>query len=331
MMQRIIYAAVVLLVLQIGLAVFFYSSTTSGLNAAAPDTPFLSFSPDKITAVEISAADSNKLILQKTGKGWNMPEAFSAPASSGEVEELLKKAAVAKQGLAVASTKGAAKRFKTADREFVRHLVFKAGEAAAADFYLGTSAGFRQSYARAKGRDEVVSIPVSEFEAEADADKWLDKSIAILNRDELQAVALADISLSKKDKDWQLDGAAAGEADKGEIDKLLDKVTGLSVQSALDPAKAAPLFAQPLAAQFTVTKKDGGKLTYALAKQDDHYVLKMSASELYFKIGSTQAEALAGMKREKLLAAKKEEAAEKPAGQNAPEQKQEEPATTEAK
>lgn len=303
MVQRIIYAAAVLLVVQLGLAVFLQLGKTTGLNAAAPDTPFLAFSPDKITAVEISAADGTKLVLQKSGKGWAMPGAFSAPASSGQVEELLKKTAEVKQGLAVASTKGAAKRFKTEDSDFVRHLVFKAGEGVAAEFYLGTSAGFRQSYARAKGKDEVISIPLSEFETETDADKWLDKTVALLNQDDLQRVELADISLTRKDKDWLIDGTAEGEASKEEISKLLNIVTGLSVESVLDPATAAPLMAQP-SVQFAVTKKDGGRLTYALAKQDDHYALKMSASELHFKVSSTQAEALVGMKREKLLAKK---------------------------
>jgi hypothetical protein len=306
MLQRVIYAAAVLLALQLGLAVFLQIRSSSELNAAPPDALFVSFDPAKITAVQISATDGKKVTLTKSGKSWILPEAFSAPADGGQIEALLRKVAETKQGLAVASTKGAAKRFKTADKDFLRHIIFKEGDKVLADFYLGNSAGLRQSYARLAGKDEVVNLPISDFEAEVEADKWLDKNLAQLNQNDLKKVELADIVLTKKDKDWLLEGAAASEAAKEEIGKVLNKITGLGVLGVLDSAKAEPLFKQAPATQFTATKNDGTTVTYALVKQDDHYVLKTSASPLYFKIGTGQAEELAKLKRTDLL--KKKEA-----------------------
>ncbi|WP_417910221.1 DUF4340 domain-containing protein [Candidatus Electronema sp. PJ] len=316
MLQRVIYAAAVLLALQLGLAVFLQVRSSSELNAAPPDALFVSFDPAKITAVQISATDGKKVTLTKSGKSWLLPEVFSAPADGGQLEALLRKVAEAKQGLAVASTKGAAKRFKTADKDFLRHIVFKEGDKAVADFYLGNSAGLRQSYARLAGKDEVVSLPISDFEAEVEADKWLNKGLAQLNQNDLKKVELADIVLTKKDKDWLLEGAAAGEASKEEINKALERITGLAVQGVVDPAQAEPLFKQPSATQFTATRNDGSKLTYALVKQADHYVLKTSASPLYLKIGSWQADELAKLKRADLLVKKEEKqaAANNPAG-----------------
>ncbi len=308
MIQRLIYVAAALLIVQIGAALFLQVRSSSGLNAAEPNALFLSISPDTITAVQISAGDGKKVTLNKKDNNWLMPDAFSAPADRGQVESLLKKVAEAKQGLAVAATKGAAKRFQTAAKDFLRHVVFKEGGKTVADFYLGKSAGFKQSYARVAAQDAVFTIPVSDFEVETTADKWLDTSLARLNRDELKQVTLGDISLTRKDKDWLLDGAAEGEAVKGELDKLLNKITGLTVEAVLDPAKAAPLFQQAPAVQFTATKNDGSSVTYALAKEKDHYVLKMSSSELYFKIGTWQAEELTKMKRENLLVKKPEQA-----------------------
>ncbi len=309
MMQRLIYAAAALLVLQLGAALFLQVRSSSGLNAAAPNAPLFTYSPDKISSIEISAGDGKKVTLSKKDKSWLLPDAFSAPANSGQVESLLQKIAEAKQGLAVASTEGAAKRFQTADKDFNRHIVFKEGDKTVADFYLGKSAGMRQSYARVADQDAVFTIPVSDFDAEAAADSWLDKTLARLNREELKQVTLGDISLTRKDKDWLLDGAAEGEANKDELDTLLNRITGLSVEAVLDPAKAAPLFQQAPAVQFAVTKNDGSSVTYALAKDKDDYVLKMSASELYFKVGKWQAEELAKVKRESLLVKKAAEAA----------------------
>jgi len=318
MLQRVIYVAAVLLAVQLGLAVFLQVRSSSGLNAAPPDALFVSFDPAKITTVQISAADGKKVTLTKSGKSWILPEVFSAPAEGGQLEVLLRKVAEAKQGLAVASTKGAAKRFKTADSEFERHVVFKEGDKAVVDFYLGSSAGLRQSYARLAGKDEVVNIPVSGFEAEAEADKWLDKGLAHLNRDGLKKIELADIVLTRQDKDWKLDGAAEGEVNKEEVSKALDKLTALSALGVVDPGKATPLFQQAPAVQFTATKNDSSKVTYALAKQDDHYVLKSSDSQLYLKIGTWQADELTKLKRANLLVKKEEKAAAKTEAAPAP-------------
>ncbi|WP_417912715.1 DUF4340 domain-containing protein [Candidatus Electronema sp. TJ] len=298
MLKRVITFAAVLLAAQIGLTVFVHLRSGSGLNAAPPDALFLSFDPAKVTTVVISAGDGKTLTIEKNGAAWLMREAQSAPAESGQVEDLLRKAAAAKQGLAVAATKEAARRFKTAEDQFERHVVFKAGNAAAADFYLGGVAGFRQSYARAAGRDEVFSIPLSGYETEADPDKWLDKSLGRLKRDELAKITLADIVLVRQDKDWKLEG---GEADPAKLAKALDQLTGLNVLAVLDPAKAAPLFQQAPTLQFTATKNGGETVAFALAKQDDHYVLKLSSSALHFKIGSWQAEELLKLKRAELL------------------------------
>ncbi len=309
MLQRVIYAAAVLLAVQLGVAAVLQVRSSSSLNAAPPEAPFASFDPAKISTVQISAGDGKKVTLTKNGKSWLLPDAYSAPADSGQVEDLLQKVAKAKLGLAVASTKGAAKRFKTADNEFERHVVLKEGDKAVVDFYLGSSAGLRQSYARLSGKDEVISIPVSGFEAEAEADKWLDKGLGRLNRDELKKIELADFALVRQAKDWKLDGAAEGEVSKEELGKAVEKLTGLTAQGVLDPAKAEPLFKQAPAVQFTATKNDDSKVTCALAKQDDHYALKMSGSPLYLKVGAWQADELAKLKRASLLVKKEGEAA----------------------
>ncbi len=298
MLKRVIMIAAVLLAAQLGLSLFVHLRSGSSLNAAPPDASFLSFDPAKITAVVISAGDGKTLTLEKNGPAWLMREAYSAPADSRQVEELLRKAADAKQRLAVAATKEAAKRFKTADDQFERHIVFKEGSAAAADFYLGNAAGFRQSYARLAGKDEVVSIPLSGYETEAAADKWLDKSLGRLKQEELEKITLADMTLVRQDKGWQLEGGAA-EPEK--LTKAIDRLTSLNVEAVLDPAKITPLFQQAPVFQFTVTKKGGETVTFALAKQDKEYVLKMSSSGLYFKLGSWQAEELLKLQRAELL------------------------------
>ncbi len=321
MMKAIIFAAATLLLLQIGLTVAVHQQQDANLESTAPNSAFLSFAPETITSVQINGPENEKLVLQKSDKGWIMPGAFSAPASQGQVDELLKKLTDARQGLAVATSKGAAKRFKTAEDDFERHIILKNGETVTGDFYLGTSAGMRNSHARQAEKKAVVSIPVGSHEVDTDADSWLDRTLANLKKADLKAITLGDISLTKEKKDdkesWLLAGASAEEAEQEAVDKLINKVTAISVQSALDPASSAELFSKDPAVQFTVTRQDDSTVSYALAqqddKEDDYFILKMSDNELYFKVGKWLVEDLTEAKREKLLVGYEEEKEETPA------------------
>ena len=154
-----------------------------------------------------------------------------------------------------------------------------------------------------------------------EADSWLDRTLADLNKDDLKAVVLGDISLSRKEEDkekvWLLDGATKEETEQEAVDKLLNKVTAISVQSVLDPATSAELFTKDPVVQFTVTKEDDSKVTYAFAEndEDDYFILKMSNNELYFKVGKWLVDDLTEAKREKLLKGYEEKKEETPAVQ----------------
>ncbi|MCW5213350.1 DUF4340 domain-containing protein, partial [Desulfobulbus sp. TB] len=182
MIRAIIFTAAALLLLQIGLTLAVYQQQAVHLESTAPNSAFLSFTPESITSIQINGSDNASLLLQKNDKGWIMPNAFSAPASQRQVDDLLHKLANARQGLAVATSKGAAKRFKTAQDDFERHIILKQGDAVADDFYLGTSAGMRNSHARKADQQAVVSIPVGSHEVDTDADSWLDRTQADLNK-----------------------------------------------------------------------------------------------------------------------------------------------------
>jgi hypothetical protein len=319
MMKAIIFAAATLLVLQIGLTVAVHQQQAVNLESTSPNSAFLSFAPESITSVVITGAEQEELILQKNDKGWIMPGAFSAPVSGNQVDNLLQKLVDARQGLAVATSKGAAKRFKTAEDDFERHIILKKDDSVIGDFYLGTSAGMRNTHARLAGQKAVVSIPVSSHEVDADADSWLDRTLANLNKADLKAISLGDITLLQKEEDkkkvWVLDGASKEETEQDAVNKLINKVTAISVQSVLDPEESAALFTKDPAVQFTVTRQDDTTVSYALAqhddKEDEYFVLKMSDNELYFKVGKWLVEDLTEAKREKLLNGYEEEKEEK--------------------
>lgn len=299
MMQRLIYAASALLILQICLAVAFNTSDNS-LENAAPGSPFATFKPDTVSTIDITGDKAEHLVLERTKSGWIIPSYFSAPASSMQVEELLNKLVNAKKGFIVATTKEAAKRFKTAEDDFERHIIIKQGTTSVSDFFIGTSAGFRHSHARISGQDEIMSIPISSYQVAADVDEWLDKNLVKQEKSKLKQIEFNDISLIRNEKEWQAEGVSTEKTNKDELTKFIDKICNLTIQSVADPGKVASLFDSKPEISFTFTTNDDTRVSYSLVKQEDHHVLKTSSSELYLKVSNWQLEDLTAFTLEKL-------------------------------
>lgn len=291
-MQRIIIAAAALLILQIGLAVALNLSGPQ-YETAIPDTPFATFNPDTVDSIEITGTEGKQVVLRKTESGWVIPATQKAPADSKRISGLLEKLATIKQGLAVATTAGSAGRFKTAEDDFERHIVFRQADSIVADFYLGTAAGIHNTYARKSGQDEVVRIPLNGFDVEPSADKWLDKGLAKIPEDNLAQIIFPAFTLTREDNVWRLEGVPAEETNGEEVARLVKNISDFTVQSVLEPEQVAALFDQQPALAFSAKKNNGTTVDYLLAKpEEEYYVLKLSNSGLYFKIYKWQVEGL---------------------------------------
>lgn len=300
MMQRIIYTAIALLIVQVGLVIVMNRGGGS-LEAITPETRFVAFNPKMITDVKITDGENQQLSLTKDGEEWLIASAFSAPADKGLVNTLLSKLAEAKQGFAVATTKGAAARFKTAENDFERHIVMKKDDETVADFYLGSGAGMRNSHARRSGEQEVFTLPVSSLEVEASVENWLDKKAFQLHTDDLKTIQLADIELEKTEDGWQLAGAGASPVKSDEVDNLIGALGSLDLQAVLDPAKTKALFDAEPGFQFTVSTDKRTDVSYTFVKKDDDNVLKISDIDFYFKVSEWQLNNLKEYNRDKLV------------------------------
>lgn len=300
-MKKMITAAMVLLLAQIGLTLLFNLSNKD-IGTGAPDTPFLTFSPDAVQSLEIANGEGKSVVLKKDKDGWVVPAHFSAPVDRNKVKELLDKLAEMKQGFVVATSAEAAKRFKVDSEGFENHVVLRGAEKPLTEFYVGTSPAFRQVHARRGDSAEIVTIPLSGFDLETAADKWLDTSLATLKDEDIVGLTFDAFKLKKADNGWQLEDLKEDEKiNREEVDAVVTKARGVVVQDVLDPAKSSNLIARP-AFRFTAVRKDGRQVEYLFAKgEDDFYVLKMSDRDLYFKVHTLSVEALQKATREKLV------------------------------
>lgn len=302
-MRRIIQTAGLLLALQIILLVVVHISGKEAMTVA-PETPLLAFKADAVSGLVITDGDNKELRLVKGDQGWVLPETFNAPASATQVTALVEKLAGLKQGLPVATSDSALKRFKVADDLFQRRVRVLEGDKVVADLYVGTSPGFRQIHVRKAGSGEVLTAALSTFELETSADQWLDKAMFAVKEEEIEGVVFPAFTLKKNDQEWQLENLADGEkTDAKAAGELVAKVSGLTVQSVVAAETAASLFSGEPALRFTVKKKGGGEVDYFLAKEgEDTYYLKQSQRELFGKVHKLQAEGLLKASREKLIA-----------------------------
>lgn len=306
-MKKWLYAGTALLIFQLVLAVIFNLYDHGNYAAFQPHANLLEFSPQEVDAIKVTGEDGKEVLLNKVNNTWLLPGHFKAPADKKKVADFLEKLASVKQGLAVATTKGAAKRFKTSADDFERHVILKHGDRVVADFFLGTSPGFKMVHARVHDRQEVVSVELNSYDMETDPDRWLDHGMAGVRKDAISSLIMGDIDLTRQDNSWRLAGLAEKEElNSVEVDKLLDKISRLSVASALDPAVHTELFKQEPVLTVTLKLTDNSNRVYTFAKPDkeNHYVLKSTGHEFLFKVNSWVVDDIKKLTRKTLVKVK---------------------------
>jgi hypothetical protein len=305
-MQRIITLAAVLLLVQIVLAAVTMTGGNEKYSTFVPEAPFLAFDPRQVASLRISDGQGTQVTLKKQESGWVMSEFNDAPADTGRIDELLQRLATEKKGFAVATTPAAAPRFKVAPNEFSTRVVLADETATRADFYIGTSAGYRRSHARNSNEDDIVVIGIGGFELEPTRDQWLDKNVLKRDRNQLISLSFPDFTLVRGEQGWSLDNPQPGETlATVVVEELLDSVCGLAIQTLIDETEAAPLFRDKPLLEFVVGDRDNGQTTYSFAPLPDDesaFVLRVSNRPFFFKVYGWLVGDLQSFDRQKLTA-----------------------------
>lgn len=253
---------------------------------------FLAFEPAAVAKFKVAEADASVSLLRE-GEGdeaaWRL--AGGLPADGDKVDEVLGKLADLAAPWPVATSGDSAERFEVTESAHQRRLTLESADAVVADFFLGTSPGYRRVHARAEGEDEVYSVAFSNYEAPTDADQWLDKSL-LGSAGEPSSIALDGAwRLSRQEGEWVVKAEAGAEeapADSEAADKLAGRFEDLRVLgtvSGADEDQAASLF---------VVADDQGehRLTLFHDEEADTYSLASNRIEGRFELASYIAEQL---------------------------------------
>ncbi len=275
----------------------------------------LSFKKQAVGGLRIEDG-TDSVVLNKQEGRWLLSERGDFPASQRDVERLLDKLAALEKGWPVAKTRGAARRFRVDKDQFERKLTLFSDDDTQATLYVGSSPGFRKVYVRPGDGDEVFAVDFNTWEADAKAEDWIDKDVLTLDDNDVERVEMPGIILQRADGKLQVVDLGEKEQTNGEETRaLLDKLTGLSIQSLLG-TEAKPEYRQDQPALEVKMMREGGEvLGYRFSKPEDasYYVLKRSDLDYYFKVAEYMVDPVRETTREKLVQARTEEPSSWPA------------------
>ncbi len=275
----------------------------------------LSFNEQAVGGLRIEDG-TDTVMLEKQGGQWLLPQSGNFPASQDNVGQLLAKLASLKKGWPVARTRSAARRFTVDDEEFERKLTLLSDGDTRATLYVGSSPGFRKVYVRPGGADEIFAVDFNSWEANAQADDWIDKDVLTLDATGVERLEMPGIILQRQDGRLQVMNLKGNEqTNVEESSALLGKLAGLRVQALLGTA-ADPAYRQDEPALEVLMTREGGEvLRYRFSKPEDaaYYVLKRSDLDYYFKVANYLVDPVKETTRETLVQARTEEASTEPA------------------
>lgn len=263
----------------------------------------LAFDKESVDGLRIEDAENSVVLKSRNGK-WLLPEREDFPVSGGDVERLLNKLSSLEKGWPVATTSGAARRFKVSEEEFERKLTLLSKNETLAELYVGTSPGFRKVHVRPGDKDAVFGVGFNAWEANAEADDWIDKEILRLDESEIAAVEMPGFVLRREEGTLKVQGLTEEEqTNEEEARAFVGKLAGLRIQSLLG-TEAKPEYRQDDPELELKIKREGGDvLAYRFSKPEEgaHYVLKRSDLEHYFKVPEFTVDPIKETARTKLV------------------------------
>lgn len=292
----------IILAVQVVLALL-YLLSGSRLQSHSGITRLLEMDPGQVNRVVIEDSEGSVAELQQKDEKWVTSEDF--PINQDRIQNLLQDVSELEHGLAVATTPSAAKRFKVADDEFERHVRLLNGDKVLGEFYLGSGAGARKNHIRLAGDASIYVAGLASYAVPGDIGDWQDKEQLQIERDEVFAIRLDGITITRnpgaeESAESGDTGAAAvappawttdalGEDETLNVESLEEHLENLvnlrydmAFKGSLDESTETP--AVPVR-EITISHGDQQR-TYQFypAREGSGYILNVSDKEELFKI-----------------------------------------------
>lgn len=292
-----------LLLAQLALAILVYQ-TRPEYGAFEPRARLLTFETGTVDGLKIEDGKGGSALLRRRDGKWLLPDLADAPADSGRADQLLRQLSNLDQGFPVATTAGAAPRFKVADDGFERRITLLAGEQEIAKLYLGTSPGIRKVHARLANDAAIYAVALEAVEVNASGDAWIDPRMLALDLADLTRIELPGVTVEHEGDDWRLADLPEGQRTDGEEAHVLaSKIADLEIQSLLGKEDQPAYRQNAPGLEMTLTQRDGAQLAYRFSQPENEnfWVLRRSDLPYYFKVADHAVKPLKEATREQLI------------------------------
>jgi uncharacterized protein DUF4340 len=300
------------LVLQLFLIVIL-TLTEKNTGAFAANEKLLSLKLDEIDKITISAKDNQSAVLHKQKETWTLPDYFNFPADKQKLQQIIDELVAIDRPWPVATTGAAKERFKVANDNFERKIVFSKADDVQQTLYLGSSPGFRKVHARINEEDDIYDIEFAVYKVSAEAKDWTKKDYLHIAKSDITNIKIGDVSLKREGDVLQVADLNDSEiSNTEEINKLVDKLASLNFSEVLGTADK-PEFQQKMPVlEYEIIVQNEKPVQYILSKlkDKDDYVLQQSSAKYYFKIPKSVGDDIVGISRARLITKKPGEPAE---------------------
>ena len=292
-----------LLVAQVALAALIFRESRTG-DSEPVNEHLLAVASADIDRIVISGGDGEANLLRVDG-AWVLPSLNKLPASSARVRELLAELAAIHTGWPVTRTRASHQRFEVADESSQRQVRLYAGDATVAEFYLGTSPGFRKVHLRRVAEDPVYAVELSVHDLPDRDGDWLDKTLLAVQ--DPARIDGPDYTLVQSGEGrWAMEAETAQETattspvDDERARQLVSALAGLRVQSVAEtPLDDAP---DKTAAVTLGVATAAGHLEFRFMAADGQYFVQRSDRDTVFSLSQYDFERITEINRGELAA-----------------------------
>ena len=311
-MSRLVRWLWIALAVQI-LLVVWLSRGGVDLGAYASKEKLLGFEAGAFDKLIIQEKDGQPLTLLSKNGRWVLPDVYEFPAAPQKVGDLVNKLLALSKSWPVAATAIAAKQLKVSDAVFEKKISFLKGDKTEKVLYLGSAPTFRKVHVRLSGESPVYVVDFTSYDAAPKPEDWYDRQLLNLAKEKLTGLQLQGIAIEKKNGLFQPVGMnAEQEANEGEVNSLITKVTGINFETPIGIEEKPEFGLAEPALEVVLQKEDNQSVTLRFGKLKDaeSYVLKSSTEPFFFKVGKDLVESLKSITNEKLVRPKGAPAAE---------------------
>ncbi len=303
-MNRRIKILASILAIQAGLAALLHF-TSGSMSAYTSDDKLIGVEADSLDKIVIEDGEKAALVLMKKNDTWILPDHYSFPASKTKLDGFTKKLLGIKRSWPIATTQGAAKRFRVKEDSYEKKIAFYEGDKKIETLFIGSSPDFRKVHARVEGANDIYAVEFSAYDAGIDPNDWVDKDVLRLEESAIDRVKMPTFTLERKEGELVVNGLKKSEETVAdEASSLISKLADISFREVLGTENKPEYRQSSPALVAAATMKSGETVNYVFSQvknEEDTFILKVSSHDYYFKVGKYSVEDLKEFARKKLV------------------------------